>query len=676
MNRMDRQKKNISVDDILNEYAAMESNDTPKPRTRATMDTSGDLVWRPAKQQPAYPQDAQSQAMFAEQQRASSGGKKKTQPTVPAGRQKKTAPAGKPNKPKKKSKTGLVVLCTLLILGGAGAGSVLGYTYMTNTIFRGVTAGTVDVGGLSLAQAANKIAAEAGPMVENGILPVQIDDKQYDLKINEVTDGLDPLESAQAAFDLGHKGSMGERVSKAVGALFEKQEAKLVMKLNQEALKTKLDAIAAEALTEPSPETWELNGTNLILTMPKPGVSFDRDKVQDDIVSRIKTMDFTPYAVETQRTEPQPLNVAELKKKVDRQPVNAIVDKTDGKTIIPEQHGIVMDTAQAQSIIGDGSAAQYTIPVSVTPATVTKEVLDRALFRDVLGSASTNLNTGNRDRTSNVTLAAKYMNETILNPGEEFSYNGVVGPRTAERGFKAAGAYVNGKVIDDVGGGVCQPSSTLYMAVLRADLQVTERTNHSMTVSYTPLGQDATVSYGSLDFKFKNNTDYPIKIVAVREGGQMKTTIYGTKVGDKTVKIETEVLETLEPTTVEKKDNTLSPGTKKVDQTATTGYKTVTYKYVTENGQTKKEVVNRSSYRKRDKVVLVGPDKKEPAVAPEKPNGNTNGTTDGSTNGTNAGGATSGTTGGTTEQTNPTPSAPQPEAVPPDTMIDPEGQAS
>ena len=672
MNRMDRQKKNISVDDILNEYAAMESNDTPKPRTRATMDTSGDLVWRPAKQQPAYPQDAQSQAMFAEQQRASSGGKKKTQPTVPAGRQKQTAPAVQPNMPKKKSKTGLVVLCTLLILGGAGAGSVLGYTYMTNTIFRGVTAGTVDVGGLSLAQAANKIAAEAGPMVENGILPVQIDDKQYDLKINEVTDGLDPLESAQAAFDLGHKGSLGERVSKAVGALFEKQEAKLVMKLNQEALKTKLDAIAAEALTEPSPETWELNGTNLILTMPKPGVSFDRDKVQDDIVSRIKTMDFTPYAVETQRTEPQPLNVAELKKKVDRQPVNAIVDKTDGKTIIPEQHGIVMDTAQAQSIIGDGSAAQYTIPVSVTPATVTKEVLDRALFRDVLGSASTNLNTGNRDRTSNVTLAAKYMNETILNPGEEFSYNGVVGPRTAERGFKAAGAYVNGKVIDDVGGGVCQPSSTLYMAVLRADLQVTERTNHSMTVSYTPLGQDATVSYGSLDFKFKNNTDYPIKIVAVREGGQMKTTIYGTKVGDKTVKIETEVLETLEPTTVEKKDNTLSPGTKKVDQTATTGYKTVTYKYVTENGQTKKEVVNRSSYRKRDKVVLVGPDKKEPAVAPEKPNGNTNGTTDGSANGTNAGGATS----GTTEQTNPTPPAPQPEAVPPDTMIDPEGQAS
>ncbi len=615
---MDRHKKNISVDDILNEYAAMEQEDTPRPRTRATMDASGDLVWRPAAAR-QEPQTASTPA--AAQQRPAAGGRKKPQPKAAAPK-KKAASAGTPKppkKPKKKSKAGLIALCTVAILGCAGVGTAMGYTYMTHTIFRGVRAGAIDVGGMSLAQAANKIAAEASTLVENGSIPVKIYDKQYELKISEVTDGVDPLESAQAAFDIGHKGGMVERVSKAVGGLFEEQDAKLVMKLDQESLKAKLDAITAEAITEPSPESWTLNGTDLILTMPKPGVSFDREKVQDDILNKIKTMDFTPYEVETQLTKPQPLNVAELKQKVDRQPTNAIVDKTDGKTIIPEQNGIVMDAAQAQIIIGDGTAPQYTIPVSVTPATVTKEVLDRALFRDVLSSASTNLNTGNQSRTSNVTLAAKYMNDTILNPGEEFSYNGIVGPRTPERGFKTAGAYVNGKVIDDVGGGVCQPSSTLYMAVLRADLEVTERTNHSMTVAYTPLGQDATVSYGSLDFKFKNNTPYPIKIVAVREGGEMKTTIYGTKSSDKTVKLETEVLETLDPTTVEKKDASLKPGAKKVDQTATTGYKTVTYKYVTENGETKKEVANHSSYRKRDKVVLVGPEQKAPAAATEKP---------------------------------------------------------
>ena len=255
--------------------------------------------------------------------------------------------------------------------------------------------------------------------------------------------------------------------------------------------------------------------------------------------------------------------------------------------------------------------------MSVTPAKVTKEVLDRALFRDVLASASTSLNTGNTDRTNNVTLAAQYINGTILNPGEEFSYNDVVGPRTTERGFKAAGAYSNGKLIDEVGGGVCQPSSTLYMAVLRADLEVTERSNHSLTVAYTPLGEDATVSYGSLDFKFKNDTDYPIKLVTVREGSQMKVTIRGTKADDKTVRLETQILETLTPETIKKTDASLAPGETEVEQTAATGYKTITYKYVTVNGETTKEVANRSSYRKRDKIILVGPEasKSEPAAS-------------------------------------------------------------
>ena len=212
------------------------------------------------------------------------------------------------------------------------------------------------------------------------------------------------------------------------------------------------------------------------------------------------------------------------------------------------------------------------------------------------------------------------MNGTILNPGDEFSYNGVVGERTEARGFKSAGAYSGGRVIDEVGGGVCQPSSTLYMAVLRADLQVTERSNHSFTVAYTPLGEDATVSWGGKDFRFVNNTDYPIKVVAERTGSKMRVTLMGTKVDDKSVELKTEILSTKEWTTIEKTDNSLAPGTSKVDQTGTTGYNTITYKYVTVNGETTKSVANKSYYSKRDKVVLVGPAKVEtPAAAPETP---------------------------------------------------------
>ena len=107
------------------------------------------------------------------------------------------------------------------------------------------------------------------------------------------------------------------------------------------------------------------------------------------------------------------------------------------------------------------------------------------LFRDTLASCSTSLNEGNVPRTNNVRLAAASINGTILNPGNEFSYNTVVGERTTDRGYQSAGAYSGNEIIDEVGGGVCQPSSTLYMAVLRADLEVTQRVNHSFTVSYT-----------------------------------------------------------------------------------------------------------------------------------------------------------------------------------------------
>ena len=120
--------------------------------------------------------------------------------------------------------------------------------------------------------------------------------------------------------------------------------------------------------------------------------------------------------------------------------------------------------------------------------------------------------TSNKPRAANVELAAKLINRTILLPGDEFSYNGSVGPRTAARGFKAASVYENNKMVDGLGGGICQTSSTLYAAVLYADLQVTERHEHSLEITYAPLGMDATVAYGSLDFRFKNNTSMPIKI--------------------------------------------------------------------------------------------------------------------------------------------------------------------
>ena len=259
-----------------------------------------------------------------------------------------------------------------------------------------------------------------------------------------------------------------------------------------------------------------------------------------------------------------------------------------------------------QEIIGDGSQASYSIPVTITQPTITEAVLRERLFRDTLARTATNLNEGNAPRTNNVRLAAKAINGTILNPGDVFSYNTVVGERTQARGYQEAHAYSGGKIIDEFGGGVCQPSSTLYMAVLRADLEVVERHNHSFTVSYTPLGEDATVDYGNLDFRFANNTAYPIKILAEQTDGQMIMTIIGTKTSDKTVATRTEVLETYKPETVEKQDSSLAAGETQVETSGITGYSTRTYKVITENGKTTEVLANKSTYSKRDEIVCVG----------------------------------------------------------------------
>ena len=386
-----------------------------------------------------------------------------------------------------------------------------------------------------------------------------------------------------------------------------------MVSVDDTALAVRLEEIAGKALTEPVDPSWKVEDEKLIIDTGTPGVKFDQQAVSDEVTDKIRTMDFTPIEVEVSTQKQAAVDMDKISEEAQTEPQNATVDKKDGKTILPSVDGVSFDLAKAKEIVGDGSEQTYEIPITFTPAEITAEQLAEVLFSDTLASTSTNLNSGNRPRTNNVRLACEHINGTILNPGDEFSYNGTVGERTPARGFQSAGAYSNGQVIDEVGGGVCQPSSTLYMAVLRADLEVVERHNHSLTVSYTPLGQDATVSWGGPDFRFKNNTKYPIKILASQSGGSMYIQLIGTKTSDKTVSLKTDVVETLEYKTIEQTDSSLSPGARQTKQSGATGYKTVTYKTVTENGQSTTTQANSSYYKKRDRIILVGP------AAPAKP---------------------------------------------------------
>lgn len=504
---------------------------------------------------------------------------------------------------------GAVLLACLVVFGA--------FVYVYPNIFPNVTVGDISVGSMSQAQAQEAVAAQSGALYEGTVLSLEIYQDSYEIPVETVLESIDAAQSAANAFAVGREGNPFQRMWQVAKALLSGGEARLAATVDEEGLSSALTEITDVALTEPSAATYEVQDTTMTIYAGKPGVQFDSVLVEELLADKIRLMDFSAYVVDTELSDAPAIDIDQIAAEVIGSAVNATVSKEDGTTIIAETPGVDFDIEQAREIIGDGSQESYEIPITRTPATVTAADLAEKLFRDTLAQASTSLSESNVPRTNNVRLASAAINGTILNPGEEFSYNGVVGERSEARGYQPANAYANGQIVQEFGGGVCQPSSTLYMAVLRADLEVTERTNHSFTVAYTPLGEDATVDYGTLDFRFRNNTLYPIKIYAEQTNGQMIMTIVGTKTSDKTVTTRTDVLSTYSPSTIEKQDSSMNVGESRVDQTAITGYSTKTYKVITENGSTTEVLANSSNYSKRDKIVYVGTKQVQTATTPE-----------------------------------------------------------
>lgn len=489
------------------------------------------------------------------------------------------------------------------------AATLAGYTFLYKDIHPGLHAGSIAIGGMDRAEAAQAIDKTSSGIFSDGTaIELSIYNKTYPVVVGEVTKGMDSHTTAQEAYNYTHTGNPFVRMGHALTALVTRHEIPLTIAVDHKKLEARLDAISAEALTEPVDPSWKVEGDTLMIDRGAPGVDFDRQTVAAQVTEHITNMDFKPIKVEVTEKAQAAIDLAAIKADVDASPKNATVDKADGETVLDAVDGIEMNVQTAQKALDAAGANARTIsvPITRTPAKVNAQVLREVLFRDTLGTSKTNFSSSSASRANNVRLASAYINGTILNPGERFSYNDIVGERTTERGFKPAGAYVAGKLVDEVGGGVCQPSSTLYMAVLRSDLKVTERTNHGFTVAYTPLGEDATVSYGSLDFQFKNSTDYPIKLLADSSGGTLRMTIIGTKTSDKTVTTDREIVATYTPETIEQQDATLPVGTTEVKQRGQTGYKVVTYKVITENGKTTRIKIGTSTYKKKDKIVLVG----------------------------------------------------------------------
>lgn len=304
-------------------------------------------------------------------------------------------------------------------------------------------------------------------------------------------------------------------------------------------------------------------------------------------------------------------------KKYESKPVNAKISMGDeGLEVSDSKEGISVNydatVSKLKSAIEEqewtGRDIEVEAVVDVVQPEVTREQCEKC--KDVLGTFKTYAGYGG-NRVANIENATRLINGTVVYPGETFSTEKTIVPFTEENGYFPAGAYSQGQVIDELGGGVCQVSTTLYNAVLLSELEVVERAPHSMIVTYVKPSMDAAIAEGYKDFKFKNNTDVPIYIEGYNSGGYINFTIYGEETRDlenRKVEYVSETLETIQPgKDVITKDPTQPKSYKKVTQSAHIGYKATLWKVVTVNGKEEsREQINYSFYSASPNYITVG----------------------------------------------------------------------
>lgn len=346
----------------------------------------------------------------------------------------------------------------------------------------------------------------------------------------------------------------------------------------------------------------------LIITSGKAGKTVDQDKLLEDIYTVLDTNTEDEQKLELKMIDAMPdeIDIDKIHEEVYKEVQDAYYTK-DPFTVYPEEEGIDFDVDAAKQLLTE-EKEEYEIPLKITKPTKTVKDIGTEAFPDLLATFSTNYNAGNANRTTNLKLAANKINGTVLLPNEEFSYNKVVGERTIKAGYKMAATYSNGAVVDGLGGGICQISSTLYDAVVMANLKITTRRNHQFVTSYLPAGKDATVVWGSQDFKFVNSRKYPIRITATVQNGVATIQVWGIKEEvEYDISIETKKIATIEPTTQYISDPSLPAGQQKVVQAGSNGRKVEAYKVTKLNGQVvSTTLLSKDTYNAMKRIVRVG----------------------------------------------------------------------
>ena len=583
---------------------------------------------------------------MAFRQATEAANKKKTTKaqTVSGQKQSKAAPA------KRKKKTGAIIaaiVSVVLLIGiGTGVWFYLNATKDDGLIYSNVYTAGINLGGMTPEQAKSAIRRVTDTTYTQQALTVKLPDTTLVFRPEDTGARLDVDRLVDAAYAYGREGSRWQRTQAKAAASLTSYTLQLLDYLTldtgyiSDVLQQQADA-ALSHLTQTTVsvtgEVPELNRTlaeaesddsvvhmRMTITLGTPEQSLDTAVLYDAILKAYADNDFTTIAAAYQVTQPDALDLEALFEQYCVEPVDAILDE-ETYSVTPEVLGYGFDPEELQAQLEEAEPGQeLVISFGFIEPAITMESLEDYMFQDVLASYSSN-HVYNPPRTNNLVLACKAIDGTILRPGEEFSFNKTVGERTAEKGYQAAGVYSGGATVNELGGGVCQVASTIYYCALYADLEITQRSEHMFMVDYVPPGMDATVYWGSLDFRFRNNTDYPIRIDASCHDGAVHITLNGTDDRDYYVKMTYDTV-AYQPSSVKYK--VYAPGNAEgyydgqVIQTAYDGYTIKTYrnKYSkATNELISSELEATSVFNRRDRLICIIGDPSAPTDESGRP---------------------------------------------------------
>ncbi len=528
-----------------------------------------------------------------------------------------------------KKKIITILICAIILVVAIFASTGFALFNINNTkIISNISIEGIEVGGLTKKEAEQKILEKIEKNVEQNII-VKTNDFEYQFQLSQIEAKYDTNKAIEDAYSIGRDGNIFKNNLEIFKRKIKNKNIEVGIDYNQELLDNIINEIAVKIPGAVEKPSYCIEDKKLTITKGKAGNTINKEKFKEEVIKRLELeKQNEPIELEIINVEPEEIDIDKIYSEVHKEAKNAYYTR-DPFQVYPHVDGVDFDLEAAREMLKEDKE-EYVIDLKITTPEITTNKIGSEAFPDLLSTFSTKYDASNTPRTTNLKLAMNKLNGVVVSPGETFSYNKTLGKRTAEAGYREAGGFAGGRVVQTLAGGICQISSTLYDAVVYANLEIVERHNHMFLAGYVGAGKDATVVYGAYDFKFKNTRKYPIMLKTSIGSGVARIDVFGIKEDvEYEVEISSKILSYTPFKVVRENDSSLAPGKERVAQNGMNGCKSITYKILKLNGkEVSRTVLSSDTYDPMNKIIKVGPSKttevstqpvKEPEPTPITP---------------------------------------------------------